>query len=172
MKKLEKSKKKTIWDRIFLGITVFWVLLLQVMCMLLLEPHYREFITTIGAFFIPLLTAIGIILALLYVFIFKFPTLRDVKNKLADVYKKDNISKDDFDKLAVVLEQSINNQDKVDELKEIEHFEKIKEIEIKKQEIKQIQNETAIAVVKELINENESKNKITNNKVKESLESY
>lgn len=121
-----KRKNKKFWDYIFLTIVVLWAILIEILCIALLEPNYLHFITTIGVFFIPLMSSIGCILVLLYMFVFKFPTIKDLKNKLAEVYKRDNIHKEDFD----IIAQGLNNAEK--RQKGIEKEEKIQEIRDKK----------------------------------------
>lgn len=129
-----KRKNKKFWDYIFLTILVLWLILIEILCIALLEPNYLHFITTIGVFFIPLMSSLGCIIGLLYIFVFKFPTIKDLKNKLAEVYKRDNIHKADFDIIADGLNKAEERQ------KGIEHKEKIEEIQNKK-EIQQVKNE-------------------------------
>lgn len=129
-----KRKNKKFWDYFFLGFMVFWLVLIEVLCIALLEPNYLHFITTIGVFFIPLMSSLGCIIMMLYIFVFKFPTIKDLKNKLAEVYKRDNIHKEDFDIIADGLSKAEQRQ------KGIEHKEKIEEIQNKK-EIQSVKNE-------------------------------
>lgn len=122
-----KRKNKKFWDYVFLTICVLWAVLIEVLCIALLEPNYLKFITTIGVFFIPLMSSLGCILVLLYIFVFKFPTIKDLKNKLAEVYKRDNIHKEDFD----IIAEGLNNAQK--RQMGIEKEEKIQEIRDKKE---------------------------------------
>lgn len=144
-----KRKNKKFWDYVFLSICVVWAVLIEVLCIALLEPHYLEFITTIGVFFIPLMSSIECILVLLYLFVFKFPTIKDLKNKLAEVYKRDNIHKEDFDIIAEGLDNAQKRQ------LGIEKEEKIQEIRDKK-EIQQEKNKLIaekIDIIKNVIND-------------------
>lgn len=122
-----KRKNKKFWDYVFLTICVLWAVLIEVLCIALLEPNYLKFITTIGVFFVPLMSSLGCILVLLYIFVFKFPTIKDLKNKLAEVYKRDNIHKEDFD----IIAEGLNNAQK--RQMGIEKEEKIQEIRDKKE---------------------------------------
>lgn len=139
-----KNNKKLI-EYIFLGFLVFWILAIETLTVLIVEPSYLKFITNQGVFFLPLLATLGLLFITLYIFVFKYPVIKDVKNKLADVYKKGNIDKADFDKIADGIDTAIKNQskiefeNKVEELKEINEIkqikveQKLKEAEIKKE---------------------------------------
>lgn len=166
---MRKSRK--ILDRCCLGFVVFWVVIVQALCMLLLEPHYREFISSIGAFFIPLMSSLGIIFGLLYVFVFKYPTIQELRAKLADVFKKGNIQKDDFDKIAVCITDALENQTEVEYKEEVKILEEKKEIKEKKVELKQIENSIIMDVAKDVQMQKEIANGFKD-KVKNSMETY
>lgn len=166
---MRRSKK--FWDRIFLGFFVFWLFIIEIMCLLLLEPNYMVFITTIGIFFIPLISSIGVILGLLYTFIFKFPTIKDVKNRLADVYKRGNIIKEDFDKIAEGLEIALKRQDDYEHTEELKELEKKREIVSEKSKIES----EKLSIIKDIAIAKENKSEgryYKKTEVEKSLESY
>lgn len=149
-------KNKKLWDRIFLGFLIFWLIAIEVLTLAMLDPVYLGFITSIGVFFLPLITSIGIIIGLIYFFIMKFPVIQDVKNKLADVYKKGNIQKEHFDKIALGIDEAMNIQKKVE-------FEEEKEKINEKIELKEIKEDAKLEIIKR-------KNEVINNVVKKQIE--
>lgn len=144
------KKNKKFWDKVFLAISIFWVICVEIFCLLLLEPNYMQFIVSIGAFFIPFISTTAIIFWLLYIFIFKFPVIKDVKNKLADVYKKGNIEKEHFDKIAEGLDIAIKNQTTIEHIEELEELKQKQEIIEQKQINKTAELQSTLEIVKEI----------------------
>lgn len=133
--------KRKIIEYIFLSFLCFWITAIEVLTVLIVEPKYLNFIVNQGVFFLPLLASLGIIFLLLYIFVFKFPTIQDIKNKANDVEKNNNIKTEYYNQISDILKKAQNEQNK------IEHQEKIEILE-NKIEIKQLKNEAKIEELK------------------------
>ena len=167
------KKNKKLMDKIWLGFCISWIIIVETLCMLLLEPHYRLFIAGTGAFFIPLISSLGIIFWLLYMFVFKFPTIQELKAKLADVFKRGNIQKEDFDKLAVAINDAMETQTKVEIEEEVKVLEEKREIAKKELELKQIETQTILDIAQSVkeIKQVEEQQKVMKNDIKSKVQS-
>lgn len=168
-----KNNKK-IWDKIFMWVWIFWFVLVESLFFAMFDETFNNFITTIGVFFIPLMSTIGVILFLIWFFIFKYTDLRTLKKINGDVYKQGNSTLETFNKIATEIDKGIDIQTKKQFLDLKEQAQQIAEIEKEKQEIKTLKEEAKIAIIKKTAKE-EAIKKINNevkNEWKKGFESY
>ena len=167
------KRNKRLMDKIWLGFCISWVVIVEVLCMMLLQEDYRKFIANTGAFFIPLISSLGIIFWLLYIFVFKFPTIQELKAKLADVFKRGNIQKEDFDKIAIAINDAMETQTKVEIEEEVKVLEEKKEIAKKELELKQIETQTILDIAQNIkdMKVEENVQKVIKNDIKSKVQS-
>lgn len=165
------KKNKKMLDKIFMWIWILWFIMVESFFFAMFDEKFNKFITTIGTFFIPLMSSIGIILFLIWLFVFKHVDLRILKKMNSDVYKNQNSTLETFNKIASEIDIGIKKQD---ELEHQELKEKVtQEIEIKteKENFKKIKDETKIEILKKIqgdINEKKS----FKQEIKSSFDSY
>lgn len=169
-------QNRKLFDKLWLSFFVFWMFVIEILCLLLLEPTYLLFITTVGVFFIPLISSIGVIIGLLYWFIFRFPNLKTLRRYTSDVYKNQNMTTNAHNEICTVIDKFIDEQrikeseERVEEQKiqiEKEQFEaKLKQIEI--ETVKQLVTDSSIKKEEVLNNENSD----FRQKVQETLKRY
>lgn len=142
------KKNKKLLDKVFMWIWILWFVLVESLFFSMFDKTFNEFITTIGVFFIPLMSAVGVILFLIWFFIFKYNDLHSLKKLNGDVYKQGNSQLEVFNKIASEIDKGIGVQihKEYEELKE--KASQIAELEKEKVTLKKIKEEVKVDIIR------------------------